>query len=228
MIVTYYSYALTNGNDLAPSGSYPGSITDQFSIYGLGGNDTIVGGYYADYLDGGDGNDNLFGHGGSDTLLGGNGDDTLNGDTEADLLHGGSGYDVIYGGTTSASGNDTLIGGGSYSWDELYGGAGDDTYFHDPLLGGNTYIFDTADSNPGSADRLVFLNATLSDLQATWVNNNDLWIYLKSDINDNGQVDNGVLIENFRTNSNTVGISTIEQLQVGSTVYNFPALLGVV
>ncbi|MDW7552305.1 hypothetical protein D9623_04910 [Azospirillum brasilense] len=179
-------------------------------------------------MDGGDGNDSLFGHGGSDTLLGSNGDDTLNGDTEADLLHGGSGYDVIYGGTTSASGNDTLIGGGSYSWGELYGGAGDGTYFHDPLPGGSIYIFDTADSNPGSADRLAFLNATLSDLQATWVNNNDLWVYLKSDINDNGQVDNGVLIENFRTNSNTVGILTIEQLQVGGTVYNFPALLGVV
>jgi Ca2+-binding RTX toxin-like protein len=55
------------------------------NIYGLGGNDTLIGHDQGDHLYGGTGNDELYGK---------NGDDTLNGGSGADYLNGGSGSDV--------------------------------------------------------------------------------------------------------------------------------------
>ena len=46
-------------------------------VYGLNGNDRIIGGVHNDYLYGGDGDDILIASGGADTLNGGNGNDTL-------------------------------------------------------------------------------------------------------------------------------------------------------
>jgi Ca2+-binding RTX toxin-like protein len=81
--------------------------TDNFTGYGLAGNDSLVGslgddllrgGAGNDSLIGGDGNDRLVGGIGSDILLGGDGDDILNGfgySQAIDILTGGSGADTF-------------------------------------------------------------------------------------------------------------------------------------
>ncbi|MBG7617925.1 hypothetical protein I5R65_00470 [Herbaspirillum sp. AP02] len=74
-------------------------------MVGMGGNDSLNGGQFADTIDGGDGNDNLLGYGGNDTLIGGNGDDGLDGGGGDDTLSGGKGIDRLNGGY----GNDTYV-----------------------------------------------------------------------------------------------------------------------
>ncbi|HYD66920.1 hypothetical protein [Azospirillum sp.] len=194
--------------------------TEQVSVYGQGGNDSIVGGIQADYLDGGAGTDNLFGHSGDDTLLGQDGDDDLDGDQGHDFLIGGTGWDVLYGGKYSGSGNDTLNGGGSYYEDELYGGDGNDTYLHYNNDGG----FDEITDASGSADHLVFNDATLSDLAALIVNGSDLVLWTQSDAAD-GYLDNGVYIHNYIYN-NQHGMGEIEYLTIGNSTYSLWGLLG--
>jgi subtilisin family serine protease len=70
-------------------------------LYGEDGNDTLVGGFLGDTLDGGDGHDLLLGgtqvSDGGDQLLGGTGDDLLIGHTGADTLDGGNGDDLLLG-----------------------------------------------------------------------------------------------------------------------------------
>ncbi|MBK4738005.1 calcium-binding protein, partial [Noviherbaspirillum pedocola] len=66
-------------------------------IYGLGGNDTLYGGAYADLINGGNGNDNLYGKEGDDVLDGGAGNDSISGGDGSDTIRFGKGY-----------GNDTL------------------------------------------------------------------------------------------------------------------------
>lgn len=61
-------------------------------IYGLGGNDTLIGGAEDDVIYGGIGDDYIDGDAGSDTLYGGLGNDTF---------HPGNGGEVIYGGAGS-------------------------------------------------------------------------------------------------------------------------------
>ncbi|MDY6940670.1 MAG: S8 family serine peptidase [Cyanobacteriota bacterium] len=105
------------------------------SLFGSGGDDTIVGGSGADTLrgqnqqdliDGGADNDRLYGDADDDTLLGGGGSDFLQGGTGNDNLKGEEGQDTLRG----YFGNDRLNGGTEN--DSLYGDADDDT-----LLGGS-------------------------------------------------------------------------------------------
>lgn len=77
------------------------------------------------------GEGNLTGTSGADTIVGFGGNDTLSGFGSTDLLVGGAGNDTLYGG----SGNDQLNGGdgadllrGDTQRDELWGGAGPDTF----------------------------------------------------------------------------------------------------
>jgi Ca2+-binding RTX toxin-like protein len=72
-------------------------------LFGMDGNDTLIGGYGNDYLDGGNGNDTLYGGAGSNVLLGGAGDDTLNPTGNFDPARGSAGLNILIGGT----GNDT-------------------------------------------------------------------------------------------------------------------------
>ncbi len=74
-------------------------------LYGLDGNDVLMGGYGADQLRGGDGDDTLYGGGGADSLYGEDGNDTLNGGGSIDLLVGPDGNDLLSGG----NGNDTYV-----------------------------------------------------------------------------------------------------------------------
>ncbi|TDR80589.1 M10 family metallopeptidase C-terminal domain-containing protein [Paludibacterium purpuratum] len=67
-------------------------------LFGMGGNDTLIGGKRNDELYGGDGNDRLFGRNGDDQLFGEDGNDVLSGGAGNDLLRGGRGADTLTGG----------------------------------------------------------------------------------------------------------------------------------
>ena len=87
--------------------SYTYTASDNFTGYGLQGNDTITGGT------------------GNDIFVGGRGDDILLGINGDDYLIGGSGNDALLGG----AGNDILDGSGFWQdLDILTGGAGADTF----------------------------------------------------------------------------------------------------
>ncbi|MGE0533325.1 MAG: calcium-binding protein [Pirellulales bacterium] len=133
------------------------------AAYGYNGNDTLIGSYAVDLLDGGNGRDHLYGNGADDTLYGG-------WDYSGDVLYGGEGHDALVG----SYGGDTIYGGGGndrmYGYDGndyLYGENGDDYMFgyngldyldgglgYDELYGGN----DSDSLNGGDdgiADKLV-------------------------------------------------------------------------
>jgi Ca2+-binding RTX toxin-like protein len=144
------------------------------SIYGMGGDDTIIGGLAddfiyagdgddwanagagADYVDGGIGDDTLFGGDGDDSMLGGSGDDELQTGPGANFGSGGLGDDLVVG----ADGTDFLIGG--QGADTLEGHAGDDVLvaddreapdFPDSIDGGEGPLaadFDDCYGNPQS------------------------------------------------------------------------------
>ena len=79
------------------------TITDDVSLFGGDGNDTLQGGGGASMLEGGEGNDSLGGGFANDRLVGGAGDDTLRGGGGADNLLGGAGLDVLsYGGDVAS------------------------------------------------------------------------------------------------------------------------------
>ena len=82
------------GNDSIDASGQSIGVT----VYGSGGNDTILGSAF---------DDNLWGGAGNDSLAGNDGNDLLFGDVDADSLSGGNGNDTIY-----AEGVDTLIQGG--------------------------------------------------------------------------------------------------------------------
>ena len=89
------------GDDQIDASSQLVSVT----VFGSGGNDTLTGSIYDDFLwagvgndtvTGGAGNDLLFGDLGADSLSGGAGNDTLYGDSADTLLDGGTGTDNLY------------------------------------------------------------------------------------------------------------------------------------
>ena len=104
------------GNDL---------IVAIHSIYGGGGNDTLVGSGADDYLFGEGGDDDLDGSAGSDHLEGGAGDDTLR---STDGTRPANGLDSLFG----SAGNDRFVTDDG-SRDILRGGPGDDEAEADEL-----------------------------------------------------------------------------------------------
>ena len=92
----------TNKDDII----YGVPITD-VTIYGLNGNDYIIGGSGNSVLYGGNGNDEINGGTGNAQMYGGNGDDVLIGGPGNNVIVGGPGNDQLFAGT----GTDTLIGG---------------------------------------------------------------------------------------------------------------------
>jgi Ca2+-binding RTX toxin-like protein len=133
------------------------SVTDNTTINGLSGNDTLViGTNFKGTLNGDDGNDilhgnvqsdNLNGGNGRDTIFGNNGNDIINGDNDNDTLYGGNGDDNIDGGAGKdnlygENGNDILNGGDDdQSNDTLNGGNGSDAYYY-TSKGGKDIISD--------------------------------------------------------------------------------------
>lgn len=87
-------------------------LTDNWLMFGRGGNDLLIGGNANDTLSGELGNDSLFGGSGNDSLDGGDGND---------YLDGGDGNNVLIGGL----GNDFFLG--SIGANQINGGQGIDT-----------------------------------------------------------------------------------------------------
>lgn len=81
----------TSGDDTLRSTTKKGPVL----IFGLGGDDTIVGTKGKDCLVGGDGDDFLLGEAGDDVLLGDDGHDILAGGKGKDRLYGGLGDDLL-------------------------------------------------------------------------------------------------------------------------------------
>lgn len=113
-------------------------------------------------LNGTSGADTITGDANNDTIYGNNGDDTLDGATGHDSIYGGAGNDTIYGGV----GNDYIDGGDGD--DMLSPGAGGNTVF-----GGNghdTYIFAGGDdvyseyAKNGTDTIILPLGITANDL----------------------------------------------------------------
>jgi Ca2+-binding RTX toxin-like protein len=115
---------LTDGND-AETLSNASEIIATFDgvdiVYGLGGNDKMIGGKDVDTLYGGDGADHLYGFTGNDVLDGGAGDDKIVGGLGDDTISAGAGDDLVM-----AQTGDDIINTGAGN-DEIYGGLGDDT-----------------------------------------------------------------------------------------------------
>jgi Ca2+-binding RTX toxin-like protein len=82
------------------------TASDNVSVTGTTGADTLTGGGGADSLIGDDGDDTLTGNGGADSLIGDDGDDTLTGNGGADSLNGGDGDDILVSDDT-----DVILGG---------------------------------------------------------------------------------------------------------------------
>ncbi|WP_340587503.1 peptidoglycan DD-metalloendopeptidase family protein, partial [Erythrobacter alti] len=147
-------------------GGLPGDFIDargtsgKVMIDGYGGDDTIHGSTFADFLAGNAGRDTIYGEGGDDTIYGGGQNDDLRGQGGNDTIYGGRDADTIYGGI----GQDRLFGEhgfdtlrGESENDFLYGGDGGDTLYGD---GGNDVLNGEADADtmfggPG-ADLFVF------------------------------------------------------------------------
>ncbi|MCW5733672.1 MAG: matrixin family metalloprotease [Enhydrobacter sp.] len=81
------------GNDLGNTMFGDGSLGSR--LYGLDGDDYMVGGSGTDTLDGGTGSDAMFGGAGNDSLVGGAGADTLVGDAGQDRMTGGADVDTF-------------------------------------------------------------------------------------------------------------------------------------
>ena len=160
----------TGGHHAAVGGAGADRLSNSGShdvlMAGLAGDDSLQGGTGSDVLLGGADDDTLTGGAGDDALDGGDGDDRLTGGTGDDELLGGAGRDVLYGG----AGDDTLEAGSNDSggWQEMRGEAGDDVY----LIGsadGQVKIGSASEgSTTGRADRVVFTDLTLADLEFTY------------------------------------------------------------
>lgn len=104
--------SVINANGCSTIGSWSDDIIvaqndDSHNIYGLIGNDLLIGGNGKDSLIGGLGNDELVGHGGNDCLDGGIGNDILVGGNGNDTLKGGLGDDTYV--FTKGDGKDLIM-----------------------------------------------------------------------------------------------------------------------
>ena len=128
----------SNFDDFLATWSNGSGYTIGQSVYGRGGNDHIISGYYSGWagtgIYGGDGNDlidnsdaqyspDTYGEAGDDHIIGGGGYERLDGGEGNDIVEGNYGYDSLFGG----AGNDNMDGG-SFG-DSLFGEAGNDTLY---------------------------------------------------------------------------------------------------
>jgi Ca2+-binding RTX toxin-like protein len=111
-------------NDVLSGGGGSGTggpFAMRLLVYGLAGNDSLVGSNAGDTMLGSDGNDTMSGGRGGDVIFGNKGADNLSGGAGGDELDGFQGNDRLRGN----SGPDNLEGGGGT--DDCEGGPGTDT-----------------------------------------------------------------------------------------------------
>lgn len=202
----------TEGNDVFYMNTMEMKVGEDAHGYSaLGGDDTVYGSKYVDFIYGGTGNDILYGNGGDDALFGETGNDQLSGGVGVDLLHGGDGNDVLDGGA---------------GFDDLLGGFGNDLYVayigqgQDRINDGVTSSF--TPGYGGGIDTVQIPNLTLNQVYAGRYNN-DLYLSSVADASD-GQLNEGVVITNFFLG----GIYTIEYLQTSDYTFNLSQYFGVV
>jgi len=176
----------SNYDDYINVESYIGNgYSDFTAVFGMGGNDQLVAGYYTGVLDGGDGNDILDGTGSQylQEVNGGTGDDTIYVNANA-VANGGEGNDIIYsaGWTHGGDGNDTIILSFSYYSFQVTGDAGDDE-----IIG--SYGSETIDGNEGNdtldgGDGDDFLTGGAGADLLTGGSGNDRFVYSVGDGDD--------------------------------------------
>ncbi|MCB2077223.1 MAG: hypothetical protein KDE55_05935 [Novosphingobium sp.] len=119
------------GDTIIAETSTANGYSEFTAVFGMGGNDSLVAGYYTGYMDGGAGDDIVDGRGSQylQRVVGGDGDDTLytNTNTFAQAW-GGAGNDTIYSHaeTHGGAGNDRIFISFSYYGGFVYGEEGDD------------------------------------------------------------------------------------------------------
>ncbi|MEM7620457.1 MAG: hypothetical protein AAF228_08325 [Pseudomonadota bacterium] len=173
-------------------------------INGLGGDDTLNGKGGADEVHGGSGNDYLYGGEGNDTLNGDGGNDIIDGGNGNDVLNGGGGLDILDGG----NGDDLLdSGGGSYN--DLTGGAGNDTFiarWTDSIQGNNNFGSDYS----GDIDTVDLTNIDLKLGIVDLPSNQSLIDFLANNV-----------LENYTFNADTGTFQfTLNQENSDFSIYN--------
>lgn len=181
----------TNNSEVISISTWGAPISPETAhgVNALGGDDTVYGSAYVDFLDGGSGNDTLYGN---------NGDDALLGQAGSDKLYGGNGADALWGGSSDL-GADTLDGGAGN--DRLYGGKGNDTYIHTVNSGVDIINDGAAESLAagygGGSDTLQLPGVSPSTIVAYRpTGSNELWLTYAVDVAD-GIMDDGVIIQDF-------------------------------
>lgn len=150
--LTYTGTAAFTGTGNDGNNVITGSATAANHLYGMAGNDTLIGGSGADYLDGGTGQDKMIGGAGNDIYIvdraadmvveqPGGGTDEVRATVSYSLSANVENLTFIGTGNFNGFGNDSdnvITGGAGNDWlkggagnDKLIGGAGNDTYYVD-------------------------------------------------------------------------------------------------
>jgi Ca2+-binding RTX toxin-like protein len=181
------------GDDHVDASTQTAGVT----VFASGGNDTVTGSGFNDFLWGGVGND---------TLTGGSGNDLLFGDLGADSLSGGAGNDTLYG-----DNSDTHIDGGAGT-DALYWAAGANANIN---VGADAVEFvqtlgnnDTLNGATATANLVLFAGAG-NDTVTGGSGNDFLW----------GEAGNDVLVGNGG-NDTIVGGTGADKLTGGAGTDN--------
>ena len=124
----------SNFDDTINGRSTGTGYSDFGALMGMGGNDTLIAGYYTGTMFGGDGNDVVDGRGSQylQAVYGDDGDDTLYANTNTfAIAYGGAGNDTIYAGgeVHGGTGDDVIHMQFSYYGGYVYGDDGNDTIY---------------------------------------------------------------------------------------------------
>ena len=95
-ILTLYTQDF--GTTVAIQGRFLDFSETQLAIVGGARNETFIGTFAADSINGGGGNDKIYAGGGVDELFGGPGCDLIRGNGGSDMIDGGPGRDTLFGG----------------------------------------------------------------------------------------------------------------------------------
>ncbi|GAA0736923.1 hypothetical protein [Clostridium oceanicum] len=222
----------TANDDVLTIPTLEGKSKGGFSeIYGMDGNDMIIGGDFqsskGNKLYGGKGTDYIKGSGKNNWLYGGEGSDFLQGSDEdgTNILNGGIGDDIILSGKFGATlngdeGNDTLIGNvgkdilnGGTGNDLLTGGDGEDTFIFSKDFGRDVI------KDYQSIDKLIFDDSSevssIEDIEFI-INEDESYLALVQD-------NNCIKINNWNNDINlniSIGSSSVDTNVIDTLVQN--------